>query len=157
MWQDAESFLFFLAIFWLLNSLQKRYFSTQELSLFLSTESSQSRATQIETSLIIVIFMLCVLTYIVSYKLFVNGVVTESSDANRDKSNNCDIYVMCLDVHCFLQTVLELNGCLAICISRGLIWQRARYLISSSMLFGTNRVVVITEYWSPNHSHHECH
>ena len=42
------------------------------VSLSLSTMSSQRWATRILTSLIIVIFMLPVLTYVVSYKLFWN-------------------------------------------------------------------------------------
>jgi len=42
-----------------------------------------------------------------------------------------------------------------ICISRGLIWQRVRYLTLSSLLLGTNGVDVITEYLSSNHFHHQ--
>jgi hypothetical protein len=38
---------------------------------------------------------------------------------NRDKSSNCDSYVTCVDVRCFLWTILQLNWCCAICISRG--------------------------------------
>jgi len=34
---------------------------------------------------------------------------------------NCDSHVSCVDVHCFLSTVLELKLCCAICISRRLI------------------------------------
>jgi len=30
------------------------------------------------------------------------------TEKNRDKSSNCDSYVTCVDVHCFLQTVWEL-------------------------------------------------
>jgi len=57
-------------------------------------------------------------------------------EKNRKKSSNCDSYVTCVDVHCFLQIVLKLNGCsrCAICISRGLIWQRVSYLKTSVLL-----------------------
>jgi len=55
----------------------------------------------------------------------------------------------------FLITVLELNRCCAICISRGLIWQSVCYLKLSLLLFGTNCVVVITQYWSWNCFHHQ--
>ena len=54
----------------LLNFLQKRWFSTQEISRYLSTVSSQRRATRIDTSLLVVIFLLRVLTYFSSCKLF---------------------------------------------------------------------------------------
>jgi len=74
---------------------------------------------RIETNLVIVIVMLRVLTYIVSYKLFGNW--------------------------CW---------CCAICISRGLIWQRVCHLTLSSVLFGTNCVIVITEYCGSNYFHH---
>jgi hypothetical protein len=59
-----EHFRGFWNFFWLLNSLQKRYFSTQEFTRFLSTVSSQRRVTRKETSLVIVILMLRVLTYV---------------------------------------------------------------------------------------------
>jgi len=68
-----KAFPVFLAIVWLLNSLQKRCFSLQEFTRFLSTVSSQRQATHIDTSLIIVVivaFMLRVLTYDLSYELF---------------------------------------------------------------------------------------
>ena len=45
--------------------------------------------------------------------------------------------------------------CSAICTSRGLIWQRVCYLKLSYLLFGTNCVVVIIEYWSSNRFHYE--
>ena len=45
-----------------------------------------------------------------------NGVETKKS---RDKSSNCDAYVTCDNARCFLWTVLELNWCCAICMSRG--------------------------------------
>jgi len=71
-----------------------------------------------------------------------NGVETKK---NRDKSSNCDIYVTaCVDVRGFLQSVLKLNWCCAICISRGLICQRVCYVTLCSLLLGTNCVVVIT-------------
>ena len=38
------------------------------------------------------------------HSLLVNGVVTASSHANRDKFSNCDIYIKCLDVLSFLWT-----------------------------------------------------
>jgi len=47
--------------------------------------------------------------------------------------------------------VLELNWCCAICISRGLKWQKKCYLTLSSLLFSTNSVVVMTEYLNLNH------
>ena len=81
-----------------------------------------------------------------------NGVETEK---NRDRSSNCNRYVTCVDVRCFLCTVLELNWCCAICISRGLIQQRVCYLTLSSLLFGANCVVIITENLSSNHFHHQ--
>ena len=82
-----------------------------------------------------------------------NGVEMEK---NRKKSSNCDSYVTCVDVHCFLQFFLKLNRCssCAIYISRGLIWQRVCYLKLSSVLFGTNCVFVITEYCGLNLFHH---
>ena len=52
--------------------------------------------------------------------LSVNG-ATASSQANRDKSSNCDLYVTSVDVCCSLKNVLVLNLCCAICISQGLI------------------------------------
>jgi len=45
--------------------------------------------------------------------------------------------------------------CCAICISRGLIWQNVCYLTISKLLFGTNYVVMITQYWSWNHFHQQ--
>jgi len=54
---------------------KKICFSTQEFTNFLSTAPSQRRATRIQTSLVIVIFMLRVLTYVVSYWLFWNWIV----------------------------------------------------------------------------------
>jgi len=42
-------------------------------------------------------------------------------ETNKDQSNSCDVSVSCDDVRCFLSTVLELNLCCGICISRGLI------------------------------------
>jgi hypothetical protein len=82
-----------------------------------------------------------------SHSLLVDGVVTASSQVNRNKSSlsNCDIYVTCVDVRYFLRTVLELNLCCAICISRDLTWQGVCYLTLSLLLFGTSCVVVITE------------
>jgi len=47
-----------------------------------------------------------------------NGVETET---NKDKSSSCDVAVSCEDGRCFSESVLELNWCCAICISRGLI------------------------------------
>ena len=38
------------------------------------------------------------------------------TEKNRDKSIDCDSYVTCVDVRCFLQTILELNWLCAICI-----------------------------------------
>ena len=35
------------------------------------------------------------------HPLLVNGVITASSHANKDKSINCDIYVTCVDVRGF--------------------------------------------------------
>jgi len=52
-------------------------------------------------------------------------------------------------------TQLELKRSCAICISRGLIWQRVRYLTLSQLLFATNYVVMISQYWSWNHFHHQ--
>jgi hypothetical protein len=60
----------------------------------------------------------------------------------------------CVDVRCFLETVMEWNWCCAICILRGLIWRRVWRLTLFPLLFGTNCVVVITEYWSSNHLQH---
>jgi len=45
----------------------------------------------------------------------------------------------------------ESNWCCAICVSRGLIWQRICYLTLSSLMFLTNSVIVITEFLSSNH------
>jgi len=50
---------------------------------------------------------------------------------------------------------LKLKWCCAICISRGLIWPRVCYLTLSQSLFGANYVVMITQYWSLNHFHHQ--
>jgi len=61
----------------------------------------------------------------------------------------------CVVLRCVLEIVLELNWCFAICISRGLFWQQVCYLTHSSLLFSTNCVVVITEYWSSNHVYHQ--
>ena len=36
-----------------------------------------------------------------------------------------------------------------------LIWQRVCYLTLSHLLFGTNYVVIITQYWSWNHFYHQ--
>jgi len=50
-----------------------------------------------------------------------NGVETET---NKDKSSSCNVFmlrVMTYVVFSSLSTVLELNWCCAICISRGLI------------------------------------
>ena len=58
-------------------------------------------------------------------------------------------------VRCFLQTILELKWCCAICISKRLIWQRVYYLTLSELLIGTNCVVVVTQYCSSNHFHHQ--
>jgi len=44
---------------------------------------------------------------------------------NKDKSSNCDVYVMYIDLCPFLSTGLILKLCSAICISRGLILQIA--------------------------------
>ena len=44
-------------------------------------------------------------------------------DKNRDKSSNCDSHGTCVDIRCFLYTVLESTWCCAICFSRGLIGQ----------------------------------
>jgi len=52
----------------------------------------------------------------------------------------------CDDVRCFLWTVLRLNWCCAICMSRCLIWQRIFTLTLSPLMFLTNSVVVITEF-----------
>jgi len=52
----------------------KSCFCTQECIHFLSTVLSQRRSTQIETNLVIVILMLCVLTYVVLYELFWNWI-----------------------------------------------------------------------------------
>jgi len=71
------------------------------------------------------------------------------------KSSNCDFYVTCVDVCCFSYTVLGLNWCSAICIWRGFVWQRVSYLSFSSLLFCTNCVVVITEYWGSNYFHYQ--
>jgi len=38
--------------------------------------------------------------------------------------------------------------------ARGLISERVWYLTFSLFLFGTSRVVSITEYWNSNHLHH---
>jgi len=101
---------------------KKRCFSTQEFTRFLTTVSSQRRATPIETSLVIAICMLRVLTYVVSYELFWNwiGIVRFVSTRVRD--------------------LVGLSLC---------------FLTPSSLLFGTNCVVVITEYWISNHSSHQ--
>ena len=104
--------------FWLLNSFQKRRFSTQEFTRFLSTVSSRCRATRIEISLVSVIFMLRVLLYVVPYELFWNWIGVVRFVSPR---------------------------------ARVLIWQRVCYWTLSSLLFGTNCVVVIAEYWSSNH------
>ena len=48
-------------------------------------------------------------TRIHSIQFHVNGVVTASSHANRNKSRDCDIYVTCVDVRCFSQTIWELD------------------------------------------------
>ena len=55
------------------------------------------------------------------HPLFVNGVVTVSSHANKDKFGNCDIHVTCVDVRWFLCTISELNWGCAICVLWGLI------------------------------------
>lgn len=47
------------------------------------------------------------------------------AEMNKDKSSNCDVYVMYVDVCPFLSTVLILKYCFAIYISRGLIRQIA--------------------------------
>jgi len=47
-----------------------------------------------------------------------NGVETET---NKNKSTSCDVAGTCDDVCCFSKTVLELNWCCAMCISRALI------------------------------------
>jgi len=51
---------------------KKSFFGTQKLTCFLSMVSSQPRAMRTETSLGMVIFILRVLTYVISYKLFWN-------------------------------------------------------------------------------------
>ena len=48
-----------------------------------------------------------------------------------------------------------MQWCCAICILRGLIWQRVCYLELSWWLFATNCVVVMTQYWNSNHFHYQ--
>jgi len=80
---------------------------------------------------------------------FQEHILTNAQDATTWLG--CDVAVTCDDVRCFLWTVLELNWCCAICISRGLIWQMICYLTLSSLMFLTNIVVVITELLNSNH------
>jgi len=59
-----------LRFFGLLNSLQRGDLVHKNSLASCQQVLSQRRATQIKTSLVIVIFLLRVLTYVVSYKLF---------------------------------------------------------------------------------------
>ena len=68
-----------------------------------------------------------------------------SSHANRDKSSSCDIYVTWVDVRCWFYAIYNFWGW---------ICQRVCYLTIASLLFGTNCVIVTTEYWS---SHQVLH
>ena len=80
-----------------------------------------------------------------------NGMETQK---NIDKSSNYENYVTCVDVCCFLYTVLELNW---FCTE-----QFKRFDLTKGLLFDTffitvctNCVVVITQYQSQNNFHHK--
>ena len=68
--RQREYFWGFLSIFLVAELPRKRCFSTQEFIRFFTTILSQRRAIRIGKSLVIVIFMLRVLMYGVSYKVF---------------------------------------------------------------------------------------
>jgi len=114
---------FFWAIFLVVKLRpQKSCFNKQEFTRFLTTVSSQHRATPTETSLVIAICLLRVLTYVVSYEHFWNWIGTVRFVSTR---------------------------------VRDLIWLSVCCLTPSSLLYGINFVVVITEYWISNHLSHQ--
>ena len=65
-----ECFQIFLAIFLVAELPPKRCFGTQEFTRFLSTVSAQYRATQLATSLVVVIFILRVSIYVSFFRSF---------------------------------------------------------------------------------------
>jgi len=111
-----EHFRVFWAIFWLLDSLQKRCLSTQEFTRFLSTVLSQRRATRSDVS-----FQTkqseCLVTLFLINCFGIEMVL-------------CDLYLKRFD------------------LTKGLLFD------TFVLLFGTNCVVTIIQYWSSNHFHH---
>ena len=112
---------------WLLNSLKKWCFSTQEFNHFEIIPLSILGCDQQNLK-----------------KLFVRLQVVWAQVSTR---------ICWWFVNSVTQTWKDWSC--AICISRGLMWQSVCYLTISQLLFGTNCVFKITQDWSSNRFHHQ--